>query len=391
MTLREAERAQTAGERLAKIASSYLYVERGTPVYDLLAELKEPYRRPIAVVDGERRPVGIIVPRDLVDILGKPFGRDLLKRQRVEDIMREATSRRHDEHVQELLARVDADPDAPPDEHFVLVDGNGRFCGHVTSHDLVVHATVEHRRELETATRIQRRLVSPSLSVFGRRASVTCASVMAQGVGGDYYYAREYRDGRWFFCLCDISGKGISAAIVTAVLASFLRDADLERPLEDTVSRLNAIILGTFKLEKYLTGFFARFSEETGELEYCDMGHSYFYAIEGTNVHPVTEGADNLPIGLAERLTLTTRTLRVAPGSSFLLVSDGVVEQTDRAGRTFPLARAGECLGAASGSADGAIRAQIRFLESFFAFKGDVPQHDDVSMLIFRYGPEPAP
>jgi sigma-B regulation protein RsbU (phosphoserine phosphatase) len=184
------------------------------------------------VVDGDRRPVGIIVPRDLVDILGKPFGRDLLKRQRVEDIMREATSRRHDEHVQELLARVDADPDAPPDENFVLVDGDGRFCGHVTSHDLVVHATVEHRRELETATRIQRRLVSPSFSVLGKRVSITCASVMAQGVGGDYYYAREYQDGRWFFCLCDISGKGISAAIVTAVLASFLRDADLERPLE---------------------------------------------------------------------------------------------------------------------------------------------------------------
>jgi hypothetical protein len=38
----QAERTQTAGERLAKIASSFLYVERGTPVYDLLAELKEP-------------------------------------------------------------------------------------------------------------------------------------------------------------------------------------------------------------------------------------------------------------------------------------------------------------------------------------------------------------
>jgi hypothetical protein len=90
MILKETEREPVNGERIVKIASSFLYVETGVPVYSLLAELKEPYQHAIAVVDADRTVRGIIVPRDLVEILGKPFGRDLLKRQNVEDIMKPA-------------------------------------------------------------------------------------------------------------------------------------------------------------------------------------------------------------------------------------------------------------------------------------------------------------
>jgi sigma-B regulation protein RsbU (phosphoserine phosphatase) len=385
MTLKEVRRQPISGERIMKIASSFLYVETGTPVYDLLSELKEPYRSAIAVVDADLRVRGVIVPRDLVEILGKPFGRDLLKRQKVEDIMRLTTSFRHDEYIQEINERISGDLETDRDAHYALVDGDGKFCGHITSQDIIQHALSDQHRELETATRIQGRLVPPSFEVRSLRTNIVCSAVMAQGVGGDYYYVKEYAPGEWFFCLCDISGKGISAAIITAVLACFMFESDLGKSLADHVVRLNHIILDTFKLEKYLTGFFARFSEMTGELEYCDMGHSFFFVFDGVSVQQLSNAADNVPIGLVPTIDPVVRTLRIAPGTVLILVTDGIIEQKNRAGKDFPLTEIGKILASAIAGGEGLVRAKIRILESFFTFKKDTPQHDDVSMLLFHY------
>jgi phosphoserine phosphatase RsbU/P len=385
MTLREIPRQAVSGERVMKIASSFLCVETGTPVYDLLAELKEPYRSAIAVVDGETRVRGVIVPRDLVEILGKPFGRDLLKRQKVEDIMRETTTFRHDEYIQEIRERISGDLESDGDAHYALVDETGKFRGHVTSQDIVAHALAEHRREIETATRIQGRLVPPSLATRSLRTEIACSAVMAQGVGGDYYHVREYAPGEWFFCLCDISGKGISAAIITAVLACYMLEADLGKPLVELVGKLNRIILDTFKLEKYLTGFFAKFSEMTGELEYCDMGHSYFFVVEGESLQKLSEEADNVPVGLVPSVDPVARTLRIAPGTVLVLVSDGIVEQKNREGKDFPPGEIGRIVSRSIVAGDDLVRAKIKILESFFKFKKETPQHDDVSLLLFHY------
>lgn len=387
MILKEADLMPTAGERIIKIASSFLYLETGTPVYDILSELKEPYQHAIAVVDAERKVKGIIVPRDLVEILGKPFGRELLRRQKAEDIMRQATTYRYDEYIQEIMDRTSGDLETDDDNHYVLVDGDDRFCGHVTSHDIVIHAMNDHQRELDTAIRLQRRLVPPCLTARSKKISITCSSVMAQGVGGDYYYVKEYDPGKWFFCLCDISGKGISAAIITAVLACFMYNADFGSPLEKTVGRLNHIILDTFKLEKYLTGFFARFSETTGELEYCDMGHSFFFVVDGTSVQQIADSADNVPVGLVDGSAPIVRTLRVVPGVLLLLLSDGIIEQDNRSGMPFQLSEIGKVLCKTISAGEDLVGAKIKILESFYKFKRDMPQHDDISMLLFHFLP----
>lgn len=385
MILREAEKKTIQGERIVKIASSFLYVDEGTPVYDLLSELKEPYQSAIAVVDAGMTIHGLIVPKDLVEILGKPFGRDLLKRQKVEDIMEQAVTWRYDEYIQEIADRISGDMETDRDNHYLLVDGTGKFCGHVTSQDIIHYALNDHHRELETAIRIQSRLVPPSFAARSARTSITCSSVMAQGVGGDYYFVKEYSPGKWFFCLCDISGKGISAAIITAVLACFMYDADLFRPLEDTVARLNRIILETFKLEKYLTGFFARFSEDTGELEYCDMGHSFFFVVEDSSVQQISDSADNAPVGLVAGVVPIVRSLRIAPGTVLILVSDGIIEQKNRNGEEYPIAETGKIISRTIHGGEDLVRSKIKILESFFSFKKDIPQHDDISMLLFHY------
>ncbi len=385
MTVKERERARVAGERIVKIASSFSYADADAPVHSILAELREPYRDPVAVVDSSERVLGIIVPEDLVEILGKPFGRDLLQRQAARDIMRTVACFPYDEYIQTARERVSAEIEDDPGRHFALVDERNRFQGHVSAQDILTHALNDYRRELRLSTAIQNRLIPPYHAERSERVSLTCASVMAQGVGGDYYFTRQYAQGKWFFCLCDISGKGISASVITAVLSGFLYSAHFGAPLEETVALLNRIVIGTFRLEKYLTGFFAKFDEESGELEYCDMGHSWFFAVENRLMQQVSSQADNVPVGLVESPEIIARTLRIAPGTVLALLSDGFVEQENRHGETFPLGELGAIIADASDSGDDLVRAKVRILERFFAFKGDVPQHDDISLLLFQY------
>ena len=387
MTLKETSRTTIAGERIIKIASSFMYVEAGTPVYAILAEMHEPYQNAIAVVDADRKVQGVIIPQDLVEMLGKPFGRDLLQRQRAEDIMHPAVTFPYDEYIQEVQERIHGDLEKDTNTHYVLTDDHNIFYGHFSAQDILLHAMNEQQRELNTAATIQGRLVPSWIAVHGKKVSVTCTAVMAQNVGGDYYYVKEYSPGQWFFCLCDISGKGISAAIITAVLSGFMYNADFSIPLEGLVGRLNRIIIDTFKLEKYLTGFFARFSETTGELEYCDMGHSFFYTVEDKSIQQIADTADNTPLGLMlmDNQEITTRLLRIAPGTVFVLISDGIVEQGNRKNELFPIDTLGELIGTSICNDEDLIHAKIRILETFYAFKKDMPQHDDISLLLFHY------
>ena len=228
MILREAERIAVSGERIAKIASSFSCVPSGTGLRSLErteGTLPARYR---AVVDSDLFVLGIIVPQDLVEILGKPFGRDLLKRQKADDIMRKAVSFRCDEYIEEIQARIAGDLETELDSRYVLVDRNSRFCGHVSSHDILVHALADHRREMETAAAIQNRLVPPCATRRSDRVSITCSAVMAQEIGGDFYYSKEY---------AAESGSSASATYLKGNVGhhhgrrlGFLYDADFSRP-----------------------------------------------------------------------------------------------------------------------------------------------------------------
>jgi sigma-B regulation protein RsbU (phosphoserine phosphatase) len=385
MTLREVERPQAKGERIAKIARSFSCVDESAPIHEILAEMKEPYENAIAVVDGRQQVRGLIVPRDLVEMLGKPFGRDLLQRQKAADIMSPVRTFLYDEYIQAIRDRIRGDLEKDSNTHYVLVDERNVFRGHFSSQDILLHAMNDQERELAIATAIQNRLVHPYVAIRNDRLSITCSSVMAQGVGGDYYFIKEYEPGKWFFCLCDISGKGISAAIITAVLSGFMYNADFSGDVDELVRKLNDIILDTFKLEKYLTGFFAKFAEKTGFLEYCDMGHSWFYVIDGPSIQQIADQADNVPVGLVENPEVTTRFLRIAPGTALALISDGIVEQENRSREPFPIAEMGRIIGESIRDGEDLVKAKIRILETFFAFKKDMPQHDDISLLLFHY------
>lgn len=170
-------------------------------------------------------------------------------------------------------------------------------------------------------------------------------------------------------------------------MSGFFFGTDFSQRIEDLIESLNRLVVDTFRLEKYLTGFFARFDEATGELEYCDMGHAYFFAIECCTVQRISQEADNVPVGLVAKPEITVKTLRLAGGTALLLLSDGMIEQENKRGEAFEFGEVGKCVHDSLSNGEDLVKAKIRILERFFSFKKDVPQHDDISLLLFHFQP----
>jgi len=94
-------------------------------------------------------------------------------------------------------------------------------------------------------------------------------------VGGDYYDVIELSKHEVGFCIADVSGKGISAAILMSNFQANLRALfTAEQNLTDTLHRLNKTVMNSAKGEKFITLFIARYDYRTRELKYVNAGHN---------------------------------------------------------------------------------------------------------------------
>jgi len=177
-----------------------------------------------------------------------------------------------------------------------------------------------YRQEMNIAADIQRGLMTvhpPTLSW----ANVAARSVPCRECGGDFFDIVE--DGESLAVIvADISGKGVSAAILGATLQGLIYSLLVARqPLATIAEIVNRYICGK-NVEKYATMAILRLSPN-GHLEYINCGHVPPFLYSGGSSR-LTES--NLPVGLIEGAPFNSGTLELAPGARVLIVTDGVTE-----------------------------------------------------------------
>ena len=177
-----------------------------------------------------------------------------------------------------------------------------------------------YRQEMNIAADIQRGLMTvkpPTLSW----ASVAARSVPCREVGGDFFDIVE--DGESLAVIvADISGKGISAAILGATLQGLIYSLLVARqPLATIAEIVNRYICGK-NVEKYATMAILRLAPN-GYLEYINCGHVPPFLYTG-GCSRLTES--NLPVGLIEGAPFASGTMQLQPGARVLIVTDGVTE-----------------------------------------------------------------
>jgi serine phosphatase RsbU (regulator of sigma subunit) len=188
-----------------------------------------------------------------------------------------------------------------------------------------------YEQEMNIAASIQQRLMRVTIPDVPY-AKIEAKNIPSKEVGGDFFDVISTKKS-FTVVVTDVSGKGISAAILASILQGLLY-AQLAQdiPLADVVGVANRFLCEKVAGEKYATMVIARLYE-SGELEYVNCGHVTPILISPDGCRELEGG--NLPVGLISQVGYEAGRTTMKPGSRLLIVTDGVTEAEDPAGEMY--------------------------------------------------------
>jgi serine phosphatase RsbU (regulator of sigma subunit) len=241
--------------------------------------------------------------------------------------------------------------------------------------------------ELNVARTIQQNLLPRSLPTTGWLRA--CGSSMASHqVGGDYFDVLPLSEDCWAIIVADVSGKGVSSALLAALLqGAFLASSDEPSHLEGVLRRINEFLSIRPEAEKYATVFCAllRRKPDGGcEGMYINAGHCAPIIVRPETPLQTLE-TTAFPVGLIEGAEFKAQSFQMRPGDKLVAYTDGVTEAQNDAGEFFGMRRLnGVAKGMAMTSAE-AMHHAVR--DAVAAFTKGAPQSDDVTLLVLEIAP----
>ncbi|MBD1395198.1 PP2C family protein-serine/threonine phosphatase [Mucilaginibacter glaciei] len=181
------------------------------------------------------------------------------------------------------------------------------------------------KREMELAVEVQNMLVPLKIH---KEPGVEVGSkyLPHQNIGGDYFDFFRLNENEFMWCIADVSGKGISAALLMANFQASLQGlAAIEDDLTTIVERLNRIVINNTKGERFITLFLARFNQKTRKLNYINAGHNPTILYSEGEAIPLKLGTTM--IGAFDELPfLNEGELDIEPNSMFFNYTDGLMD-----------------------------------------------------------------
>jgi serine phosphatase RsbU (regulator of sigma subunit) len=237
-------------------------------------------------------------------------------------------------------------------------------------------------RELRLAREIQESMLPRSLPrVPG--FDVGARMIPARMVGGDFFDVIALGPESLGVVVGDVSGKGVPAALFMAVVSSLLRaEASRDASPEQTLRVLNRHLISRNVQRIFVTVLYGVLRRDTHEFAYVRAGHEppLIWDADGTLLTP--ERGRGQPLGMFPNPALDAQTVRVPPGSTLLLCTDGVTESIDRQSELFGLERLYD---AARSNGDATAQELCdRLVQTVAAYHGDAPQADDITLLAVR-------
>jgi serine phosphatase RsbU (regulator of sigma subunit)/pSer/pThr/pTyr-binding forkhead associated (FHA) protein len=227
------------------------------------------------------------------------------------------------------------------------------------------------QQEMAIAAEIQQRLMTVTVPEVPY-AKVNAVSYACKDIGGDFFDLVNTDKGLSLI-VADVSGKGVSAAVVASILQGMLYSHLAEdAELSEMLGTANRFLFEKIGGQKYATLVIARISP-SGEMELMNCGHVPPVVISGDKVTRLEDG--NLPVGLIPVARFTSTKHQLQPGDRIVVVTDGVTEAEDSTGEFFGNERLSMCC-------PGGFEAIERAVT---AFRGSTPLSDDCTMTEITY------
>ncbi len=228
-------------------------------------------------------------------------------------------------------------------------------------------------QEMNIAASIQQRLMRVTIPDVPY-AKIEARNIPSKEVGGDFFDVISTKKS-FTVVVTDVSGKGISAAILASILQGLLyAQLAQEIPLADVVGVANRFLCEKVAGEKYATMVIARLHPD-GDLEYVNCGHVTPIVMSATGCRELEGG--NLPVGLLSDVTYVAGRTKLEPGGRLLIVTDGVTEAEDPTGEMYGCERLNELFPSCTGIEDLLVKLQ--------EFCSGTPLNDDCTAVQISY------
>ncbi|MBQ6550361.1 MAG: SpoIIE family protein phosphatase [Lachnospiraceae bacterium] len=231
------------------------------------------------------------------------------------------------------------------------------------------------KAELSLAARIQKEALPKGRLTVGGIAMDSFLKP-AREVGGDLYDYFMLDDAHLFFCLADVSGKGVPAALFMMRAKELIKaGVRAGRELTTFVREVNAELCSGNDECLFITAFFGILDIRTLKLSYLRAGHEQPLLRRGSEITEVGEES-NYPLGLFDDADFLADEIMLAPGDTLLVFTDGLNEGINEKNEEFGYERIKHVLRDSGSDITGAL------FEALETFRGTAEQFDDVTMLV---------
>jgi serine phosphatase RsbU (regulator of sigma subunit) len=240
-------------------------------------------------------------------------------------------------------------------------------------------AARRYQQELTIAATIQQRLMTVSIPDVPF-AAIRATNLACKDVGGDFFDVVMTDEGLAVL-VADVSGKGISAALLASILQGMIYSQLIANmPLDEIVSTANAFLCRKVMGQKYATLLLCRLKQD-GELEYVNCGHVPPVLVADGQIQRPKQSS-NVPVGLLAGAEFECAKMKLPANGRFVMVTDGVTEAEDAQGEFYGDERLEQ-------SANSATPYDSIF-SSVKTFCGNTPLSDDCTILELHYKPAEA-
>lgn len=238
------------------------------------------------------------------------------------------------------------------------------------------------RKELELASEMQYMLL-PAAFPSTRELEVDAFYKSHTEVGGDYYDFFRLNENEYAICIADVSGKGISAALLMSNFQANVRALyDYIPSLEELARVLNRKVMASAKGEKFITAFLAKYTIHSRTLSYVNAGHNPPIMMHDNKLEMLNEGS--IGLGMLDELPFIKTIERQLPPETLLVCyTDGLTDLENNDGKFFGI----EVLKETVRDNRHLNPAELTtcMLRQLQVFKQDQPYKDDIAFLACRF------
>jgi sigma-B regulation protein RsbU (phosphoserine phosphatase) len=286
------------------------------------------------------------------------------------------------------------------------------LIGDIDEHKIEISPTIKHLPFVQTLTNIiivaieNKRLARENLLQVASRKELELASEMQamlfpdnlpndnflnihayyqphHQVGGDYYDFIKLNDNEVAFCVADVSGKGVSAALLMANFQANLRALFKHNTsLTEIIHDLNALVFDNAKGEKFITIFLAKYNILTRMLTYINAGHNPPLMLYADTVLQLTTGCIGVGM-LPEIPRVREGVIHVSNETVLVCYTDGLVEQNNEEGEDFGIEKLQEIILKKQGIEMKKVNTNI--ILALDKFKKDVTYVDDIALFSCKF------